>query len=90
MYSFDLAIRDYNLWRAEVVPVVLVLFDAVARRAFWLLIQRYFQEDPSRRPRMGAKTVRVHVSQRQAVNRRATRQIRIAKEEMMGRLPGGV
>ena len=28
--SFDLDIRDYNLWRAEVMPVVLILFDAIS------------------------------------------------------------
>ena len=27
-YSFDLDIRDYNLWRAERMPVILVLYDA--------------------------------------------------------------
>jgi hypothetical protein len=83
MYSFDIDIRDYNLWRAEVMPVVLILFDAIARRAYWLPIQRYFRENPLRRPRTGAKTIRVHVSQRQSVNRRAIRQMRTAKEEIV-------
>ena len=86
MVPFDMDIRDYNLWRAEVMPVVLILFDATARRAYWLPIQRYFRENPARRPRAGAKTVRVHVSSRQSVNRRAVRQMRIDKEEMAARL----
>jgi Domain of unknown function (DUF4365) len=89
MYSFDLDIRDYNLWRAEVVPVVLILFDAGARRAYWLLIQQYFQENPSLRPQMGAKTIRVHISSGQSVNRRAIQKIRTAKEERLSRVPGG-
>ncbi len=87
MYSFDLDIRDYNLWRAELMLVVLILFDAIARRAYWLPIQQYFRENPSHRPKTGGKTVRVHISNRQSVNRRAIRKMRIAKEEMMRKFP---
>ena len=86
MVSFDVDVRDYNLWRAEAMPVILVLFDAVKRRAYWLPIQRYFQENPSCRPRTGAKTVRVHVSSRQSVTRRAVRKMRTAKEEILARI----
>jgi hypothetical protein len=86
MYSFDMDIRDYNLWRAEVMPVVLILFDAAARRAYWLPVQRYFRENPSRRPQTAAKTVRVQVGSRQTLNRRAIRQMRTAKEEIIAGL----
>src|SRR5271165_5723985 len=34
-YVFDLDVRDYNLWVQERWPVVLILFDASRRRAFW-------------------------------------------------------
>ena len=81
MYAFDMDIRDYNLWRAEVMPVVLILFDAITRKAYWLPIQQYFRENPSCRPRKGAKTIRVHVSDRQSVNRRSIRKMRLDKEE---------
>lgn len=86
MYSFDMDTRDYNLWRAEVMPVVLILFDAVARRAYWLPVQRYFRDHLLSRPRTGARTVRVHISSRQSVNRRAIRQMRTAKEEIVAGL----
>jgi hypothetical protein len=54
-YGFDLDIRDYNLWMLEKVPVILVLFDATRRRAYWLHVQGYFRTDPARRPKKGAK-----------------------------------
>jgi Domain of unknown function (DUF4365) len=60
-YVFDLDIRDYHLWTLESIPVFLVLFEARRRRAHWLDIQRYFQENVGRRPKKGAKTVRVRV-----------------------------
>jgi hypothetical protein len=69
-YVFDLDVRDYNLWMLETPPVILILFDAARRRAYWLHVQRYFREDLTRRPKKGAKTVRVRVPTRQPVNRR--------------------
>jgi hypothetical protein len=78
-HVFDVDIRDYNLWMAELSPVYLILYDASLRRAFWLPVQHYFRADPARRPRKGARTVRVRIPIRQAVNRRAVRRMRAAK-----------
>jgi hypothetical protein len=88
-YVFDLDIRDYHLWRIERLPVILVLFDATRRRAYWQHVQAYFEEDAARRPKKGAKTVRVRVSSRQVVNRRAVANMRVRKEEIMTRFAGG-
>jgi len=60
-YVFDVDIRDYNLWMIEEMPVILILFDASRRRAFWLCVQSYFSDDMAREPKKGAKTVRVRV-----------------------------
>jgi Domain of unknown function (DUF4365) len=78
---YDVDIRDYNLWLLERSPVILILYDASRRRAFWLAFQRYFREDAARQPKKGAKTVRVRVPQRQAVNRRAIGRMRDLKWE---------
>ncbi len=87
-YLFDLDVKDYNLWVMELLPVVLVLFDASRRKAYWLLVQDYFREDPARQPEEGAKTVRVRIPQGQAVNRRAVRRWRARKQEIQDRLGG--
>ncbi len=86
-YVFDLDVRDYNLWMMELMPVILVLFDASTKRAYWLHVQQYFREGQSRRPKKGAKTVRVRLPLRQTVNRRAVAKMRVAKQEALGR-PG--
>jgi hypothetical protein len=78
-YLYDLDIRDYNLWIKEKMPVILVLFDASSRRAYWLAVQQYFREDIARRPRKGAKTVRIRVAKRQTVNDRAIAKMRELK-----------
>src|SRR5437868_15281542 len=84
-YLFDLDIRDYNLWLLEEMPVILILFDASRRRAFWIHFQSYFKEDSARQPKPGAKTVRVYLPMRQAVNRRAVEKMRTLKEEFLNR-----
>jgi hypothetical protein len=83
-YVFDLDIRDYNLWMLERWPIILILFDASQRRAFWLPIQRYFRDNPARRPKRGAKEVRVRVPKRQVVNRRAIAKMRHLSAEARG------
>jgi hypothetical protein len=88
-YVFDVDVRDYNLWMLERMPVILILFDASRRRAFWLSVQDYFDEDPARRPKKGAKTVRVRVPMRQVVNRRAIAKMRDLKWEARRRTLGG-
>ena len=80
-YVFDIDVRDYNLWTLERAPVILVLFDASRRRAYWLAFQGFFREDVGRRPKKGAKTVRVRVPIRQVVNRRAVAKWRELKWE---------
>jgi hypothetical protein len=80
-YVFDLDIRDYNLWMLEEWPVMLILFDASQRRAYWLDVHGYFREAPARRPKKGAKSIRVRVSRRQVVSRRATAKWRHLKRQ---------
>jgi hypothetical protein len=82
-YPFDLNIRDFNLWMLEPMPVILILFDASKRAAYWLYVQQFFRDNPSRRPQKGAKTVRVRIPMKQKLNRRALRKMRAAKEEAL-------
>jgi hypothetical protein len=84
-YVFDLDIRDYNLWMMDRMPVVLVLFDASHRRAYWLYVQNYFRADPARRPKARAKTIRVRVPAQQTVNRRAIARMRGLKQAAVTR-----
>jgi len=65
------------------MPVVLVLFDASRRRAYWLDVERYFEEDPTRVPAKGVKTIRVRVPNRQVVNVRAIQRIRRYMQEVL-------
>jgi hypothetical protein len=87
-YVYDVDVRDYNLWIREKMPVILILFDASRRRAYWLAIQEYFRADDSKRPKKGAKTVRVRVPKRQVVNARAITAMRELKWTAIHRQQG--
>jgi hypothetical protein len=53
------------------------------RKAFWLYTQRYFRDDKQRHPKKGARTVRVRIPRRQAINRRAIARMRECKNESL-------
>jgi hypothetical protein len=67
---FSLTIADYNLYSNETSPVFLVMYDAPARCGYWLYIQQYFEEDPARRPKKGADSIRVRIPIKNRVDRR--------------------
>jgi hypothetical protein len=81
--GYDLDIRDYNLWTREKMPVIFILYDASRRRAYWLPIQHYFRAEVARRPRKGARSVRIRVPKRQVVNGRAIAKMRKLKWEAL-------
>jgi hypothetical protein len=88
-FAFEVDVRDFNLWTWERSPVILILFDASRRRAYWLHVQGFFREGAGRRPKTGAKSVRVRVPARQVVHRRAVAKWRELKSEARGRVIGG-
>lgn len=78
-YVFDIDIRDYNSWVAEKTLVVLILYDATEDHAVWLSVQNYFRAHAKRRPKKGAKTVRVRVPITQRFDADAVEEIRDLK-----------
>lgn len=85
-YGYDLDIRDYNLWKDEILPIVLVLYDAGMRRAYWVELRELFRSPSWRGPRPGAKTVRVRIPKSQRFNRRAVARLRLAKNRLRAAL----
>ncbi len=43
-FSFSISKKDIELWYDEPFPVYLVLFDAIAEKAYWLHLQKYLSE----------------------------------------------
>jgi hypothetical protein len=81
-FVFDLDIRDYNLWLIEKIMVVLVLYDATRRRAYWLDVHEYFRENVEE-PKMRAKWVRVRIPLRQRLTEASIRMLRLRKPNVI-------
>lgn len=77
--AYDIDIRDYNLWMIEQSLVILILYDARMRRAFWIDVVGYFIADFQHRPRRGAKQVRIRIPIEATLDRSAIREIRLQK-----------
>lgn len=60
-FVFDLDVRDYHLWRKEPNPVFLILYEASARRAYWLYFQRHLKSGAAPTVRAGARTTRIKI-----------------------------
>ncbi len=88
-FGFDLDVRDYNLWMLEETPVILILFAASRRRAYWLWVQNYFSTEAIRLPKKGAKSIRVRVPKRQSVTRTAVVKWRDLKQQEFRQARGG-
>jgi hypothetical protein len=48
--------KHVHLWTKEPMPVFLILYDATARKAYWLYIQAYFAFTAAK-PKMNAQTI---------------------------------
>jgi uncharacterized protein DUF4365 len=81
--SYDVQVRDYNLWIAEKMPVILTLYDASRRQAFWLDFKRFFHDNPMQAPGKRARWVRVRLSISQELNRPAIAEMRRMKSELV-------
>jgi hypothetical protein len=82
-YVFDLDVRDYNLWVMEPNPVLLILYEAKSRRAYWLYFQQFLKEHEAPRPRAGAKTVRIRIPIAHRVRTAFFRHARRLKEQRL-------
>ncbi len=72
-FPFRIDRRDLVYWRAQPMPVILVLYDASRDRAYLLYVQSYFR-DWGRADLFGAgKTVTAAVSTRNVLNPAAVR-----------------
>jgi hypothetical protein len=89
-FVVQLDIRDIHAWRHETFPVFLVAYDVSRRAGYWLYVQAYFEADPVRLPRVGAKSVRVLIPRRQRVNKRFIAYVRNRLNAVVGQTAGEV
>lgn len=85
--AFPFRIERTNLvdWLYEVEPVILVVFDAVKLRAFWICIQEYFGDPREMNLFTVGKSVSMHIPLANRVNRRSIRKMAILRDQFRKR-----
>lgn len=64
--SWCVSRRDLKLWLQELYPVVLVVYDGAQDKAYWLSVQDYFANRPTRELFASGDWVNVHIPWRQS------------------------
>jgi hypothetical protein len=82
---FTLDKRDVRLWVSEIDPVILVLFDAIRRKAYWVHIQDYFSVYDFN-SNLEAKTINIHIPVQQTISLTAIKKIANIKHNVYNRL----
>jgi hypothetical protein len=77
--------RDLLSWVNDPMPVILVIYDAVADRAFWLHVQEYFRAWRWAERARTAATVTVHVPAGQVLDEAAVRRFAGFRDECLRR-----
>lgn len=58
-FGLDISVRDLELWLGGVLPVLVILYDAVLEKAYFIDLQEYFHEHPALLQNI-RKFVRIH------------------------------
>src|SRR5260370_38015510 len=74
-FSFRIDRADLKWWLSELVPVVLVVFDAKKTRAYWLCVQEYFDELKDFNLSAAAETITVRIPVSNRVHSKAMRRL---------------
>jgi Domain of unknown function (DUF4365) len=59
--AFEIEVKHYQYWKEQPMPVFLILYDAGAKRAYWLYVQEYLSAGSGKRPHKKAKSMTFRV-----------------------------
>jgi hypothetical protein len=88
--AYALDTRDLLHWLNEPTPVILVLYDGRADRAYWIYVQAYFSRAGAVRPGRGRRSVTVHLPIENVVDPTAMRQFARYRAAVQRQLRGAI
>jgi hypothetical protein len=88
--SFTIKRKHYTLWKREPMPVILVVFDSVKERAFWLYFQDYLENKLTRKIKKNAASITVNIPIRNKLNRRSVKKLQTFKNNVLKQIDGKI
>jgi hypothetical protein len=85
--SYTVATADLAYWKGENEPVILVIYDAVSDKAYWLDVQVWANRRRSESSDWRTKTVQIRIPLASRFTIRAMRGLQRRKNELKG-MPG--
>jgi Domain of unknown function (DUF4365) len=83
-FAFRISRADVRTWLRERDPVILVVYDATANRAWWVHVQGYFNESASRASRPLPETISLRIPRRQTLRPSTLRQWATISRDVFG------
>lgn len=81
-FAFDLSKRDLELWLYEKVPVLIILYDAVLDKAYFIELQNYFLKNRKMLQEI-RKFVRIYIPSSNLLDVKAVQFIRNLKNSLL-------
>jgi len=78
--AFSVSTKDLKLWLEEPMPVILILYDAIQKTAYWLYIQAYFEKH---KINLNQKYITVYFDLKNTLNEETMNQFREYKHNIL-------
>jgi hypothetical protein len=88
--SFRLDLRDVRHWLNESLPVILILYDAVKDKAYWLYIQQFFGERRKLSTTEAGRKIAVSIPMRNVVHEAAIRRFAQFRDNLLKQVEGAI
>ncbi|MCI0456579.1 MAG: DUF4365 domain-containing protein [Gemmataceae bacterium] len=88
--AYRLERTDLHAWLRQFLPVVLVVYDAPADRAYWLYVQAYFEKQPGFDLKRAGETVTVRIPTSNVLDPDAIRTFARYRDRVGAQLEGKV
>lgn len=81
--AFRVGRREVVAWLRQSLPVILVVYDVVAERAYWLHVQAYFAAQPGFNIFEAAETMTIRIPRTAVLDVAAVRRIAALRDEAL-------
>ena len=88
--NFPVKKSDLRHWLKEIYPVILIVYDARSKKAYWVYLQNYFKKLPNFKLDQIGKTITVKIKIRKSVNKKAIQRFAYFKDRVLAQSEGVV